>query len=119
LIVSERLFLLLVDVSDVFWPIIWNISKSWKVLLVSIVGGLIVVGVVEEVFVGCSLVNVGRKLSLVSVGRNLLLELVAVSNVIWSITWTISEVWRILLVIIVKGLLAVVVVELELVGYCW
>jgi hypothetical protein len=65
---------------------------------VNIVGGLLVVVVVELEFVGCLLVIVGEKL---------LLELVAISDVGWPITFTISE------------MLAVNVVELEKLGVQW
>jgi hypothetical protein len=66
-----------------------------------------VIVVVKFECVGCSLVSVGRKL---------LLELVVISIVVWSITWTVAEAERVLLVNIVGGLLADVVVELEFVG---
>ena len=69
------------------------------------------------------LVNVGGRLLLVVVGRNLLLELVVISDVVWSIILAVAPVWSILLVICVGNLLAVVVVRLALVrlfrGYCW
>ena len=62
---------------------------------------------VELEFVGCSLVIVGE---------TLLLGLVAISNVVWPITWTVSEAWRKWLVNIVGSLLVVIVVGLEFVG---
>jgi hypothetical protein len=61
---------------------------------------LLAVVVVRLELVGCSVVIVGEKL---------LVRLVVVSDV-WPIIWTISDIWWIWLVIIVRVLLVVIVV---------